>query len=625
MTMTHASKRDITVSGIAFIAFFILFTIVTHPGSARAEISVSATLSSVTFGIDDGAQLSISVNGASSVDLEIPEVDRSTFEIFQRGRSIKNSWINGKSSSVVTFTCIVRGYKPGEYTIPPITIRAGGSSKTTDEIPFTITAPKYQKTSSGTAASPPSSASEKNNDETAFIRLINPKAQSYVGEIIPVEIKAYFRLGLRANLGNAPALVGDGLVMPQLHGQPTQSREMVGNTAYSVLTWQTALSNIKEGKHPIHLELEATLLIPQRRMSTSMFNQQSPFDDDFFNSVFGGFKEKPIHVTSDNMVFEVLPLPEEGRPANFSGAIGDFAFKVHADPQQVETGEPITLSMSVRGTGNFDRVEAPLFPDTADWKTYTPSVNFHGQNDRSYMGDKVFEQAIVARSPLVNQIPSLSFSYFDPQQGVYITRESAPIAITIANKAESPQAPPLTATAALPPPQNLAEPDTVTEIIDGLAPLHLESGKPVPMIAPLYKKPLFLALILLCCFVLIAVGMVMFYRLREESRPEERLRKQMQSSLLNSFAEVEKALAEKNSTTFLAACRLAIQCHLGIVWKCQPSAITQADLVARIPESKGIIEIFTMAEQAAYGGCQLDSEAMGRYISILKSELEKLI
>lgn len=619
MRTMHPGNR-ITTLYVALIALLFFFSLVIRPALAEAEITVSATLSSVSFAVDEGAQLTITVNGIRSAELQIPETETGAFEIYQRGRHIRNSWINGQSSSAITFTCSIRAYTPGNYSIPPITIRADNTIRTTEEIPFEVTASSQPGRSSGTAASPPPTATAGGGERTAFLTLVNTQQESYVGEIIPVEIKAYFRQGLRANLSSAPVLIGDGLVMPQLHEQPVQTREMVGGTVYSVLTWQTTLSNIKEGKHTVHLELDATLLIPQRRMSTSLFGQHSPFDDDFFDSVFGGYKQQPIKAVSDDITMLIWPLPEEGRPQDFTGAIGDFSFQVSAAPQQAETGEPLTLTMTVKGTGNFDRVEAPVFPDSADWKTYTPSATFNPQDGSSSAGEKVFEQAIVARNPSIQQIPSLSFSYFDPHKGVYVTRESAPVPVTITSNAA---APPPVASAA-PEPQT-PQPPVQVEAIAGLAPLHLEAGKPVAAIEPLYRKTRFLALMTLCLVALLILAGLRIYQAQAAARPEDRFRRQLAKALQDSCMDIEHALGEENSAAFLAACRAAIRQHLGTIWQCQPSAITRADLVTRLPDAPELLEIFTVAEQAAYSGCQLRRETMTRYATILKSELEKLI
>lgn len=627
--MIHPGKIT-AILGVWLIGILILLSCISLPAFAQAEISVSATLSSTTFSIDEGAQLTITVNGTRSADLELPETDTGSFEIVQRGRSSQFNMINGEFSSTVTFTCLIQAYKPGTYTIGPITISADGTNRTTAPIPFAVTDGSGSSQSApGTAVSPPPSASGAGTGgQTAFVRLVIDKTTSYVGEIIPVEVKAYFRKGLRASLNSAPSLVGDGLVMPQLNEKPVQTEETVNGNRYSVLTWQTEVSNIKEGQHTVHLEFDATLLIPERRMSTSVFGQRSPFDDDFFDSVFGGYKEKPVKVVSDNLEFSILPLPAENRPEGFTGAIGDFNLQVSASPIQAETGEPLTLTMTVSGTGNFDRVEAPAFPDSFDWKTYSPSAKFTPDNNDNHSGIKVFEQAIVAKNSSVTELPALSFSYFDPRQGKYITRESTPIPVTITGKA-APQ-PPANSVSTAPVTEAPQTPATVRQSepqapsVGGLAPLHLEPGRTTAIIAPLYSRPLFLTAISVCTLGLLLLAGLMMYRKRVDGRPEDRRQRQLAKALQESFTHMEQALTEGNSAAFLAACRFAIQQHLGAIWHCQASAITRADLAARLPESNRLLEIFSIAEQAAYSGIRLDRETMNDHMAVIKSELEKM-
>ncbi|MFV0436646.1 MAG: BatD family protein [Desulfopila sp.] len=619
----------IVVLGI--LTGLILCTICSRPVRA-ADISVSATLSPTTFSVDDGARLTITVNGTQSAELEIPATDADRFAIVQRGRSSQFNMINGRFSSAITFTCLVEGYKAGNYSIPPITIHADNTSKITEAIPFTVTeALPTNLSTGGSGALPQSQASGAGADTVAaFIRLIAAKTTGYVGELMPVEVKAYFRSGLRANLNSTPTLVGDGLLLPQLNEKPQQSEEMVGNSRYSVLTWHTALSNIKEGEHTIHLELNATLLLPQRRMASSIFGQNSPFDNQFFDNFFNGYKEKPIKAVSDELAFTLLPLPEKDRPSDFTGAIGDFNLEVVATPKQAETGEPLTLTMTISGTGNFDRVRAPSFPATVGWKTYSPSTTFTG-NASTSGGNKVFEQAIVARNGEVSEIPSLRFSYFDPQQQRYITRRSAPIPVTIVDRSTPVAAPAVPATIATgattpqtTPAGQTRQPSPQSGEISGLAPLHLQAGSGHTAITPLYARPLFLAMVILCGLLLLAAALVRFWRIRQSAHPDEQRKKQLTRMLQQACSELDHAATEGNSALFLARCRSVIQNQLGAIWNRQPDAITRADLAVRLPHGNRLIEIFTVAEQAAYSGAWLQVKEMTDYAATIKDELEGL-
>lgn len=209
--------------------------------SSSAELEVMATMTPESFSVDSGARLTVTVNGSRSADLELPETDPAKYEIFQRGRSSQINIVNGDISAAITFTCIVRAYTPGHYTLPPIIVSADGQSRQTAPLPFTVTG-SQPPPQSGAGAGPgkgvePPSQKSRNSEEIAFLTLELDREDGYVGEIIPVTVKAYFRKGLRAQLNAAPTLVGDGgLIMPQLNEKPVQTEENAGKTRYAVLT-----------------------------------------------------------------------------------------------------------------------------------------------------------------------------------------------------------------------------------------------------------------------------------------------------------------------------------------------------------------------------------------------------
>ena len=630
--MSHPARqhtiRAAARHALALLAIVVLVHVFAPRGTA-AELDVSATLTPKSFSTDEGARLTITVSGSRSAELALPETDTADYEIIQRGRSSQINIVNGEFSAAITFTCLVRGYQPGQYTLPPITVSADGQTQTTDPIQFVVTDPR-QGGGSGAGAAPQQPADpDSGQDRIAFLALKLDRREGYVGEILPVQVKAYFRKGLRASLNGAPTLSGDGLIMGQLTDKPVQTEELVGGSRYTVLTWQTSLSNIKEGVHRVQLGLDATLLIPERRSSRSFFGQSPFFDDDFFDSVFGGYREKPLTARSEPITFTSLPLPDEGRPASFAGAIGDFNLQVSATPIEAEAGEPLTLTMTITGNGNFDRVQAPLFPESADWKTYSPSSDTTAPATASQEGRKVFEQAIVARSAGITEIPALSFSYFDPVAKRYVSRESMPIPVTIKGPV-SVTAPPApiqqsgqTAPAAAPP-QAQSAPHALTPAIPGLAPLHLSPGKGVSTITPVYYRPVFLvpvALLLLALGALSALHLLRRHRLAHPEREEARRREKM---LQEAFTGMEDTLATGDSAAFLAGCRTTIQGHLARLWNCRAEAITRADLLERLGRDNPLVDIFTAAEQSAYSGVRLDQPTMRSYATTVKAELEKL-
>ncbi len=607
--------------GIAAVCVLFLACILWVP-PLFAAVEISASLNANSFPLDRVATLTVTVSGSSSTDIQIPEVDGIQFHA--RGKSSQFEMINGSFSSSVVLTYLVQAYRVGKFTIPAITLNTRDGLSSTQPIRFEVT-------SSGTrtAISTPSQTGTASTrlrsgeaDKVAFMRVTPEKKTSYSGEILPVQIKVYFRDGIKANLNSLPQLSGEGFVLQQLEREPVQTREMINNTRYSVLTWNSALSGIKEGKHTVSLELEATLLVRQQR-----HNARSMFNDPFFGSFFdSSYSEKQVTVASPKMELTVLGLPEKDRPADFAGAIGEFSLKTTAVPLEVEPGDPVTLTTTISGHGNFDRVQAPKLVSEDGWKTYTPSSEFlkDGSPGR---GKKVFEQALVARKKDVTEVPAVSFSYFDPRAKRYETITSAPIPFTVkgiqntTGESQSRQKEQSVQQES----RSVPAPAVTEPPLKTLAPLHLGSGDMDGQITPLFNRLWFRLLGGVLLLGLTTVIVLRAKAARFAANPVLQRDQAMKHLLALREKEIAGAQIAADSRRFLALCRTAIQEQLGLLWETEAGAITLADLQRRLPENSGLITIFTAAEQSAYSGQELSAKEMQKFTTILKKELEGLV
>jgi hypothetical protein len=145
---------------------------------------------------------------------------------------------------------------------------------------------------------------------------------------------------------------------------------------------------------------------------------------------------------------QIVPLPREGRPADFSGAIGSFTIASDASPAKAQPGDPITLKVTVSGQGNFDAVNAPTLTNDDGWRSYPPSQNFQATDSLGYSGDKEFNFTMVAKQDQ-KATPGISFAYFDPAKDKYLTITSSPVAVDAKGSAPAPSQP-LTAAAQTP-------------------------------------------------------------------------------------------------------------------------------------------------------------------------------
>jgi len=614
-----------------FFYLLVLLLLLAAASSLHAEVTATATLNVKSFPMDRVAQLTVIVQGQRSAAIPTPLVDGLTFH--QRGQSSRMEFVNGDYSTSVSSLFLVEAAHEGSYTIPSIVIESKEGTVATSPIRFTVTAPRSGNTTQVTGQGSSGTTTRLrsgNAAEIAFMQVTPAKMSSYSGEIIPIEIKVYFREGIQANLNSLPQLQGEGFILQQLQREPNRTREVVGNSRYTVLTWSSALSGIKEGTHQLSLEMDATLLLRQQQRvqrPQGMFGDPF-FDDSFFNSFFGSYQEKEVKVASPKLELTVKSLPEEGRPDTFTGAIGDFRLHVEADPLEIAKGDPVTLTMTVSGEGNFDRVQTPQLQKAKGWKSYSPSSEFlkDGSENR---GKKVFEQALVAKDENLREIPEVAFSYFDPKTESYKELISAAIPLTMletehASKADSVQeetAPVSTATPKKVEQQETAE---VAKPIPGLAPLHLDPGTMNAELEPLFAKRWFQIVCVILFLVLCVLLIVKLRMARFAANPKLQRQKTMTQLQATREKEIEACLMAGDSRGFLAACRTAIQGQLGLLWETEAAAITLVDLQKRLLPDSVLCQIFSAAEESAYGGQGLTKEQMQQYADALQKEFKKL-
>src|SRR5207247_694828 len=117
-----------------------------------------------------------------------------------------------------------------------------------------------------------------------------------------------------------------------------------------------------------------------------------------------GFTAKKLQQSSENLetikgrtynlvTLDVKELPHSA-PPSFSGAIGNFTMTTEAKPKSVQVGDPITVTSTISGRGNFDRVNAPVVEDEHGWHKYPPSSKFKQDDEVGISGAKSFETVL---------------------------------------------------------------------------------------------------------------------------------------------------------------------------------------------------------------------------------------
>lgn len=544
--------------------------------------SASATLSETTAEVGQPVEYRIDVVGARGGETpKAPQVDGLTITAAGRSTSTQMTGSFGGGMQIVsttTYTFQVEAARAGRFIIPGQPIDTGAGVVRVEPVTLTIVGG-----GAGAAAADP--------DRSIFAQLELGKTSAYVGEAVPVEVRAFFGMKVvPLNIDPNVILNGEGFTT-QKFAPPKQDVETVDGVKYRVVTYRSAVAGAKTGSLPITLgELNAVVRVPraQTRRRQAFAN---PFDDDpLFRDPFGAFNEtvpKQIKLRADPQTLEIKALPP-GAPADFSGAIGHFTMEADAEPRKAQAGDPITAHVHLSGQGNFDRVGAPVISDDQGLHLYPPSVQFKADDLIGLSGTKTFEQAIVSQTGR-QTLPAYHFSYLDPDTGKYVSIKTAPLAVKIEGPSTPLQTP--TPNPAFAPPAAATPSPTPAPVPKPRDILYIRpDAGPAAQFTPVYRQGHFWLIQGLIGMALAAVGALAWGR-RSSRRDAARRTAESQ----RRQAELLRTLRAEGTTRrdfYHAAARLA-------QWKAGAAQPTGSPMAAQVEQ---VEQIFRRHDELAYSG-----------------------
>lgn len=306
----------------------------------------------------------------------------------------------GGTTRSVTWTYRLSPKRVGKLALGPINYTGGGQTKVLPQVIVNVVEPSQKK--------------------EVFAEFTCPVSKVYLHQTFDVVLTIYSRnvnLGGDFRLSNMP----DSRLNFQPFHQESAEPEVRNNQLYQVRRFKSEARALASGRFSIAPSLGVAIQMENKRRPRRAF--------DFF---IGGPQLQYTQVTPSPIDITVQSLPQEGRPESFSGAVGSFDFEVTSQPNKVSAGDPINVTMKIRGHGNIDTVSAPSVDLGEDFKVYDARLVDKQLNDRRDRGRKVFEQVIIPRSDSIIEIPSFEFSYFDPEQESYKTLRRGPFPIQVA-------------------------------------------------------------------------------------------------------------------------------------------------------------------------------------------------
>ncbi len=373
------------------LIFLTLFLIIAQLTSA--QVKFEAKVSKTKLGVNERLRVDFEMN--KDGDNFTPPSFLGFTVVGGPNQSISNSWINGKRSYAKTFSYFLEPRGRGKFTIKQATIEIDGQIYKTLPIKVEVT---------GAVDKP------KDGNDTDFVASENlhlvaevSKADPYLNEAITVVYKLY--VSPRISVSNWREL--DSPKYSDFWSQAIDMKQLrIENGQYKgepyryVVLRKTVLYPQKTGKLNIEpLTLTVSVDVPTKR-----------------RDIFGGRLYSTVNktVAAGNRTINVKSLPEQGKPDDFSGAVGSFDFKVTTNKSELDATESLDARVSVSGNGNLKLFDLPKLNVPNGLEQYEPQHDERVRTNLTGMAGNISDTyTLVPQYKGKYPLPPISFSYFD--------------------------------------------------------------------------------------------------------------------------------------------------------------------------------------------------------------------
>lgn len=376
--------------------------------------------------VTEGQRFSITFVANDDID----EFTAPAFDGFQmlsgpnRSQNSSISFVNGKVSQniSISYAYILYANEQGTYTIGAASCSIDGKKYSTS--PFTIEVLPGNVANSTVRTNTEQSPDLVSIDnDQLFIEAFIDKKKVYLGEQILLTHKIYTLVPV-SNLSVDKLSSYPGFWSINLLDNSQQlnqyNQELNGKDYIVADLKREAVFAQKTGTleiPPMELSCVAKLPTNKKRNATNDPFFDSFFNDPFFNNAYQSIEKK---LFTKSISIEVLPLPKQGQPANFSGAVGEFNISSSIDQKTIKTNEAVTVKYTVSGNGNIDLIPDLQVKFPADFEVYDPKVSTNIKKSKSGVsGYKIYEYTLIPRSAGTYDIPSTSFNFFNPESKKY--------------------------------------------------------------------------------------------------------------------------------------------------------------------------------------------------------------
>ena len=369
-----------------------------------AQVTFQAKVSKNRMGINERLKVSFEMN--KNGDNFAPPQFEGFRVVGGPNQSTSNSWINGKRSFSRSFTYFLNPTRKGKLSIGQATVKIDGAIYKTSPVSVEVTEAVKTPNQAGNA--------DYIADQNVHLVAEVSNGKPYLNEAFNVVYKLYYTSEI--GISNVNEVESPGYADFWSHLIPIKKLEMKQGTykgaTYNYVTWRKAvLYPQKTGELILEpLTLNVTVQVPSNRR-------------DIWGNLVN--RQVPKVITAGKRTIKVKPLPLEGKPVGFTGAVGNFDLNFSLNKDVLKASESFQGTIKVSGRGNLKLFNLPKINVPAALEVYEPE---HTENIKTNLlgmqGSIQDTYTIVPEFQGNYPIPGVSFSYFDPNKNRYVTLNS---------------------------------------------------------------------------------------------------------------------------------------------------------------------------------------------------------
>lgn len=391
--------------------FRLLLLLIFLSSFAMAQVKFEAKTSKTQLGVNERLRIDFTMN--EDGDNFIPPSFENFKVVGGPSQSINNSWVNGVRSFSKSYTYFLAPKKRGVFTIGQSSIEIDGITYKTSPIKIKVTA----------AVDIPKDPNDPNYIASESIHLVAEVSTTnpYLNEPVSVIYKLYVaeNTGVRnwSEL-DSPRYNDFWSQNIEVKRQNVKEGKYKGENYRYVVLKKTVLYPQKTGKLSIEpLTLDVSVEVPSKR-----------------RDVFGRLMMTTTNrtVTAGKRTIDVKPLPSNGKPNDFSGAVGSFEFNITSNKNTLKATEAFDLKLEISGKGNLKLFKLPKPNLPSALEVYEPEHSEKVSTSLSGMRGSISDTyTIVPNAQGQYPIPTVSFSYFDLNTETYKTLTSNELVVSV--------------------------------------------------------------------------------------------------------------------------------------------------------------------------------------------------